>query len=256
MLPPALPTITLRGVVADAAESAVLPRVVVLQKAGAEVARTTLDSAGQFEIGGLAPGRYALVLEGTALRQDVELAPEPRDVLVSLRLGEAFELTGRSIVIGTVRGGAGAVVVLVHKASGAEWVTMAQDDGGYRFVDLPAGLYSVRIDPEGTQVDDVTLDGRNQVEVALALFGWGYTVTVAEDVQKIGAIVVSVPGRAGCHVRADGSDWSSELRCHRYGAGLWARTPRSWRPWQPITTSSSSRAFSPRMAVRCPWKRA
>lgn len=208
--PPAPPAITLRGVVAGTGDVGALPRAVVLEKDGVAVARTTLDEASQFELGGLVPGRYELVLEGTALRQVVELAPEPRDVVISLRLQEQIELTGRSVVAGTVRGGAGAVVVLVHKASGAEWVTMAHDDGGYRFVDLPAGVYSVRVDPEGTQVDDVALDGRGQAQVDLAQFGWGYTVTVAEDVQKIGAIVVSVPGRAGCQVRTHGSEGSRE----------------------------------------------
>ncbi|MEZ4615696.1 MAG: hypothetical protein R2867_09305 [Caldilineaceae bacterium] len=40
-----------------------------------------------------------------------------------------------------MRGGANAMLVLVQLGSGEEWVTMAHDDGTFRFIDLgPANI--------------------------------------------------------------------------------------------------------------------
>ncbi len=178
------------------------------------MARTTLDSANCFEVVDLEPGAYLLRVEGTNYAQPVELTAGQLELVLTLDLaGVPEQVMSRSILAGKVRGGAGAVVILVRALDGEEWVTMARDDGSYRFVDLPPGVYSVRVDPGGLQVDRVALDGRNQQTVDLAVTGWGYTVSVAEDVQKVGAIVISVPGRKNLRVQAHAAEWSSEPVC-------------------------------------------
>ena len=100
----------------------------------------------------------------------------------------------RSVVSGKVRGGASAVVVLVRGDDGEEWVSMARDDGSFRFVDLPAGTYSVRVDPEGSRLDGIRLDGKNQQDVNLAVVGWGYTIEAASEETGVAALRVRVDG--------------------------------------------------------------
>ena len=202
----ALPGVTLRGTVAHAGERAVL----LVEQNDLVLVRTLLDAGGRFEVADLAPGPYTLRVEGSALAQPVQLTAGQREVLVNLDLGEPVEVISRSVVEGTVRGGAGAVVMLVRKADGEEWVTMAKDDGVYRFVDLPPGAYSVRVYPGGALVENIALDGRNRIEVSLAVAGWGYTIGVADDTQKVGAIVVTTPGHKGLRVQAHSADTSSE----------------------------------------------
>ncbi|MBK8048404.1 MAG: carboxypeptidase regulatory-like domain-containing protein [Anaerolineales bacterium] len=119
-------------------------------------------------------------------------------------------MSSAGVLFPGVRGGAGAVVMLVRSDDGEEWVTMARDDGGYRFIDLSPGGYSVRVHPAGTHRENIVLDGRNQVEADLAMTGWGYTVRIADDIQKVGAIVVTTPGRKGLRVQAHSAEWSSE----------------------------------------------
>ncbi len=205
-LPPSRPLIALRGVVAHAGDR----RTVLLEQGDVTIARTTLDVGERFEFPDLIPGAYRVRIEGASLVQPVELTPDQGDVLINLDLGVPVATESRSMLDGKVRGGAGAVVMLVRKSDGEEWVTMARDDGTYRFVDLPAGNFSVRIYPSGSSVDDIVLDGHNHATADLASAGWGYTVTTAEDVQQIGAAVVSVPGHRGLEVQIHGAEWASE----------------------------------------------
>ena len=131
---------------------------------------------------------------------------------VNLDAGPPAETASRSTISGVVRGGAAAVVVIVRASDGAEWVTLAHDDGSFRFVDLPPGQYSARVDPGGVAVEQIRLDGRNHVDdVKLAVAGWGYTITLDEDMQKIGAIVVATPGHKQLRVQVHGVEWSSEV---------------------------------------------
>ena len=88
---------------------------------------------------------------------------------------------------------------------------MARDDGAFRFVDLPPGRYNALVYPGGSQVEGIQVDGRSEAQIELAVSGWGYTIGVASDVQKVGAIVVSTPGHKGLRVQAHGADWSSPV---------------------------------------------
>jgi hypothetical protein len=198
--------VTLRGTVQRAAAGAVL----VLERKGKEWARTTLDTSLGFVFPDLLPGAYALRVEGTTFSQPVDLTSESHEVVIALALPEPEPAQSRSVITGVVTGGAGQVVMLLRKSDGEEWVTMARDDGSFRFVDLPPGDYSAQVFPQGTRIDSLLLDGRNQPFVELAYAGWGYTVRTAEDVQKIGAIVVAVAGTVGARVQAHAADWSSE----------------------------------------------
>jgi hypothetical protein len=205
-MPGEMPRVTLRGTVQRAAAGAVL----VLERKGKEWARTTLDTSLGFVFPDLLPGAYALRVEGTTFSQPVDLTSESHEVVIALALPEPEPAQSRSVITGVVTGGAGQVVMLLRKSDGEEWVTMARDDGSFRFVDLPPGDYSAQVFPQGTRIDSLLLDGRNQPFVELAYAGWGYTVRTAEDVQKIGAIVVAVAGTVGARVQAHAADWSSE----------------------------------------------
>ncbi len=204
---PPVPTVTLTGVIANAPEQAVLE----LHREDRLAARTRLEPGGRFSLPDLDVGRYVLRVEGTPLEQPIELQPEQGDVVINLDAGPAVDVVSRSVIWGRVRGGAGAVVMLMREADRAEWVTMARDDGAYRFVDLPPGRYEAFVYPGGTRADGIQLDGRGEVQVELAVAGWGYTVGVASDVQKVGAIVVTVAGHKGLRVQAHGPDWSSPI---------------------------------------------
>jgi hypothetical protein len=204
---PPLPTVTLSGSIAHAAEQAVLE----LEREGRLAARTRLDAGGRFSLPDLEVGRYLLRVEGTPLQQPIELHPGQGEVVVNLDAGPPVEVISRSVIFGHVRGGAGAVVMLIRQADGEEWVTMARDDGAFRFVDLPPGRYKALVYPSGSQVEGIEVDGRSEKQIELAVSGWGYTIGVASDVQKVGAIVVSTAGHKGLRVQAHGADWSSPI---------------------------------------------
>ncbi len=198
--------ITLRGVVANAGAR----RMVLLEQDGAEVAHAQLDSTDSFAFADLAAGRYVLRVPETDVVEEVLLRRDQHEVTLHLAVPAAAPVSGRSIVAGHVRGGAGAVVMLVQKASGEEWVTMARDDGSYRFVDLPPGVYSLRVHPAGSYVERLALDGRSEVTHDLVQGGWGYTVAVADATRHIGAVVVSTPGHKGLNVQVHSAEGSTE----------------------------------------------
>jgi len=198
--------VVLKGSVANAGDQ----RTIELERDGLLVARTTLDAGSRFELPDLEPGRYVVRIAGGSLAQPVELSPDQPEVVVNLDAGRPVEVVSRSVIVGTVRGGAGAVVMLLRQVDGEEWVTMARDDGTFRFVDLPPGTYGARVYPSGSETGALQLDGRNEVAVELIVSGWGYTVSMVEDTLKIGAIAVTTPGRKGLRIQAHSADWSSE----------------------------------------------
>ena len=147
---------TLTGVIANAPEQAVLE----LHREDRLAARTRLEPGGRFALPDLDVGRYVLSVEGTPLEQAIELQPGQDEVVVNLDAAPSVDVVSRSVIWGQVRGGAGAVVMLVRQADRAEWVTMARDDGAFRFVDLPPGRYDAFVYPAGTRVDDIHLRPR------------------------------------------------------------------------------------------------
>src|SRR5690606_14211 len=91
-----------------------------------------------------------------------------------------------------------------------EWVTMAKDDGTFRFVDLPPGTYNVRVQGDGSHVEGIVLDGRNHREVELSTTGWGYTVRPLDGPPaQPGTIYCAVDGYLNLPVQALGDEWSS-----------------------------------------------
>jgi hypothetical protein len=197
--------VTLLGTVAHAGEH----RIVVLERNGVERARVELDAQSRYQISGLLPGSYLVRLHGTEVAQPVELAPGQREAFLHLDGAQPANTVSRSQISGAVRGGCGAVVSLVRADDGQEWVTMARNDGSFRFVDLPTGQYSLRVNPDGSRVDDVMLDGANQRTVNLAVAGWGYTIRPVDNL-NIGSIYCSVEGQKHVSVQAHSGDWSSE----------------------------------------------
>lgn len=197
--------ITLVGTVAHAGEQ----RVVVLERHGIERMRTELDANSRYKLTGLLPGHYVLRLLGTEIAQEIELTNEQPEVVLNLDAAPPVSNLSRSQISGTVRGGSGAVVSLVRSNDGQDWVTMARSDGTYRFVDLPAGTYNVRVNPEGSRVNGITLDGTNQRTVDLAVAGWGYTIRTLDSLQ-VGSIYCSVEGQKHVTVQVHSGEWSSD----------------------------------------------
>lgn len=198
--------VTLIGAVAHAGNQ----RVVVLERNGVERMRVELDPQSRYRMAGLLPGQYVVRLAGTEIAQPVELTPGRAEVVLNLDVAAATAgALSRSQISGLVRGGSGAVVSLVGASDGQEWVTMARSDGGYRFIDLPAGVYNLRVNPEGSRVDQITLDGANQVTVNLSVAGWGYTIRPLESL-NVGSIYCSVEGQRNVTVRVHSGEWSSE----------------------------------------------
>ncbi|HRA64698.1 MAG TPA: carboxypeptidase-like regulatory domain-containing protein [Caldilinea sp.] len=199
--------ILLRGSIANLGAR----RALLLERDGIEVAHCTLDNTGIFEFPDLADGDYVLRMPEADYREEISLHRDQREVVVRLTLPAPVEMVGRSAIEGHVAGGAGAVVMLVQTSSGEEWVTLAREDGSYRFVDLPPGEFSLRVHPSGSVVERVLLDGRNKVTADLMQAGWGYTVSVAAATPGIGAVAVSTPGYKKLPVQVHGADGASDI---------------------------------------------
>ncbi|MCL4834171.1 MAG: carboxypeptidase regulatory-like domain-containing protein [Caldilineaceae bacterium] len=89
---------------------------------------------------------------------------------------------GSGLIAGRVRGGASVQLSLINLESGLFLQTIARSNGDYRFVDLPAGRYSVWVEnPPGSRRRDVVVEGEQSVAVDLAVDGWGYEVSEAPD---------------------------------------------------------------------------
>ncbi|MCB0132261.1 MAG: carboxypeptidase regulatory-like domain-containing protein, partial [Caldilineaceae bacterium] len=182
-----------------------------------EIATTTLDIDGQYVFADLAPGRYVVVIpaahsQDEELAQEITLAPDASNVVLNFDLAAADGAMSHSTVVGTVRGGAGAVVMLLRASDGEEWVTLAQEDGCFKFVDLPPGLYSARVHPAGTRMENIALDGHNEQRIELAVSGWGHTVHYRTDDPRAMAGVVrcTVDGHKGVAIHLENRAGRSE----------------------------------------------
>ena len=195
-----------RGMVHGTVINAGERRTILLTRGGNEVARAELDANSRYVLGDLVPGNYTLRVAGTTVEQPVSLAPGQPHVTVNFDLTESTPFSG-STLSGRVRGGASAVVLLLRTSDGEEWVTMAKDDGTFRFVDLPPGAYNVRVQGEGSHVAGILLDGHNQREVELAVAGWGHTIRTLNA--PGGLIRCTVEGASGVMVTARRAGWFS-----------------------------------------------
>ncbi len=91
---------------------------------------------------------------------------------------------GNTVLSGKVRGGAGAQVRLTH-SDGFAYETIARTSGVYRFVDLPAGHYSLEVtEPAGSRVEALELGPAQELVCDLTAYGWGFEIeqrTVLDD---------------------------------------------------------------------------
>ncbi len=101
--------------------------------------------------------------------------------------------------------------MLLRTSDGEEWVTMAKDDGAFRFVDLPPGFYNLRVQGEGSHISGIMLDGKNTRDVEVAVAGWGYTVKTIETTGARGPLIrCRVEGRRDVQLRAGNGEWQSD----------------------------------------------
>ena len=200
---------TLRGTVLNAGAPGGTSRTLILTKGGAEVARATLDANSRYYMPDIPPGSYTLRVEGTLVEEGISLTPGQEAAVVDLDLAALQPQLNGSILAGRVRGGATAVVLLLRTGDGEEWITLAKDDGAFRFVDLPPGLYSVRAQG-GSRVEGIDLDGGNRREVELSMAGWGHTIRAIETTGARPPVVrCTVEGQTGLSVRVQAGEWSS-----------------------------------------------
>lgn len=178
------------------------------------IAKAELDEQSRYQFPHLAPGIYTLRIPGTNVEQIVSLTAGQEELVLDFDLAPTRAPVNKSRLEGTVRGGAGAMLLLVRSEDGEEWAAMVKEDGTFRFVDLPAGEYSLRVNPLGSRFDRIVLDGLNQRDVELAVAGWGYTIrplSAAQQKQaKLNSMYVSVEGQRGLPVRVHAGEWSSE----------------------------------------------
>jgi len=202
--------VSLYGTVAHAGEF----RILILHKGEQEKARAILDPNSRYRFDDLAPGHYTLTIPGTGFEQQIELNAGQQELMLNLDLTPSSAPVSKSRIEGTVRGGAGAMLVLVQLAAGEEWTTMVRDDGTFRFIDLPAGDYSLRVDPAGSRIERIRLDGINQEQVELAVAGWGYTIepvsAALQEKSRLNALYCVVEGWRGVPVRIHAGEWVSE----------------------------------------------
>lgn len=202
--------VTIHGTVTHAGDY----RTLQLLKQGEQIAQTTLDAHSRYQFASLAPGKYELQIPGAGVSQQLDLSAGQETLVLDFDLTPTRAPVSKSRIEGTVRGGAGAVLMLVRSDDGEEWVTMVKDDGTFRFVDLPAGTYSLRVNPQGSRIERLVLDGINQRTVELAVAGWGYTIrpvpSAIQERARLNSIFVAVDGQRGLPVRVHAGEWSSE----------------------------------------------
>lgn len=106
----------------------------------------------------------------------------PQGPVLASRYG--FRPAGNCVLSGKVRGGAGAQVRLTH-GDGFAYETIARTSGVYRYVDLPAGHYTLEVtDPVGSRVEALELGPAQELVCDLTAYGWGYEIeqrTVLDD---------------------------------------------------------------------------
>ena len=108
-------------------------------------------------------------------------------------------------------------------------VTIARDDGAFRFVDLPPGRYDAFVYPGGSQVDDIQLDGRGEAPDRACRMGWGprrrrQRCAESRRYRRL------TPGHKGLRVQAHGADWSSPI-CAPARLPNMASSPPASRRW-------------------------
>jgi hypothetical protein len=120
-----------------------------------------LDAAGRFTFSGLPAGRYRLQIPG-ADALDLELNGENRLELprIDLAAGQRGVLRGR---VASPSGQAIEGVELSLWRDGTSIATThSAADGAYRFANLPAGVYGLKVAGMGEVFNDLALDGESE----------------------------------------------------------------------------------------------
>ena len=171
---------------------------------------TTVGEDERFAFTGLPAGTYALEVVGTDVRREgLELDGRNR---LDIRLKVAPPR--QSVVRGQVFDGAGQRVQLIGPDETREQ-TVA-DDETFAFTDLPAGTYTLRLPDVDVEQGDIHLDGRNTVELRLAVppreTGWVFTVEDGGPGPGFGVVRCEVRGRIDLPVRLWTRGWAGITR--------------------------------------------
>jgi hypothetical protein len=165
------------GVRTESGEPRAGATITVINPAGEEVARSSADDEGNFEVGGLPGGAYTILAISLPYRPNAALiAGSAGHTSVELILLGRGTVTGRLV---TTAGGspiAGTEVCLKNQVGDPPAVTTTSDDsGGFRFDEVPEGSWSIMAQCPGhrsAKVDiDVTAGSEIDREVVLTPLG-------------------------------------------------------------------------------------
>ncbi len=105
-----------------------------------------------------------------------EAEVEAREALAPSAPGNGLPPGGEGVISGKVRGGAEAQLRLTH-GDGFAYESLTEMSGAFRFVELPAGRYSLEvISPHGSRVDEIELAPGQKVGCELSVYGWGFEI--------------------------------------------------------------------------------
>jgi hypothetical protein len=137
--------------------------------------RVTITADGAYRFEGLAAGIYRVAVVESDVARDGIVLDGLNQVTVDLAL-PVPSAPAASSIFGTVTNGAGRIVRLFRPAETASLAEVtAGSDGTYRFADLTASIYTLRVAdvtpdaPPAAERGDIALDGRNSVQVDFTL---------------------------------------------------------------------------------------
>ncbi len=186
-----------------------LPLTLKLVRQDDWLATTQSASDGQYEFTDLPLDRFTLTIIEAGMKQDVTLTRERPTAAVNFDLNGAVVRLASSVVSGAVQGGAGMIVLLTRQ-SGTAWEErqLVAADGAYRFTELEAGTYTLKLLDTSVVKPGIVLDGRNAVALDLAVPGWGWQIADGGSGPGFGMVRCRVTGRPDLPVRLWSAGWS------------------------------------------------
>ncbi len=111
-----------------------------------------------------------------AIGEEPETEREEKEALSPSTPANGLPPGGEGVISGKVRGGAEAQLRLTH-GDGFAYESLTEMSGAFRFVELPAGRYSLEVTgPRGSRVDEIELAPGQKVERELSVYGWGFEI--------------------------------------------------------------------------------
>jgi len=136
-----------------------------LLKNGSLVGEQQVDSSLAFKFDDLSAGLYRLEVVGTEISQDnIRIAPGNEIVNINL----AIPIPDDSVIFGRVENGAGKTLLLIKEGNIISRFGIPVS-GEYRFPDLAAGVYALRLFESNIKQDNISLDGTNSREINLVV---------------------------------------------------------------------------------------